>query len=54
MLIIAEIAYSHNGKILQLKRPIEKISMFGADTIQFQIWNLKLMMSSKNKIFKKV
>ena len=54
MLVIAEIACSHNGKISQLKKLIRDASISGADIVQFQIWNLKYMMSPNNKIFKKL
>ena len=54
MFVIAEIACSHNGKFSQLKRLVREASLSGADAVQFQIWNLKYMMSPKNKLFKKL
>ncbi len=52
MFIIAEIACSHNGKVSKLKKLIRDAASSGADAVQFQIWNLKYMMSPKNRLFK--
>ena len=54
MFVIAEIACSHNGKFSQLKRLVREAFLSGADAVQFQIWNLKYMMSPKNKLFTKL
>ena len=47
MFIIAEIACSHNGKIHKLKKLINDAYYSGADAVQFQIWDLRYMMSPK-------
>ncbi len=54
MLIIAEIACSHNGKIDKLKKLINDAYYAGADAVQFQIWDLRYMMSPKNSLYKKL
>ena len=54
MFIIAEIACSHNGKIHKLKKLINDAYYSGADAVQFQIWDLRYMMSPKNSLYKKL
>ncbi len=54
MFVIAEIACSHNGKINKLKKLIKDAAFAGSDAVQFQVWDLRYMMSPKNSLFKKL
>ena len=49
MLIVAEMACSHEGNINLAKKIIDASAMALADAVQLQIWSLQYMMSPKRK-----